>query len=54
VRLGVHAGDKLLVAVRRNAVVIRPRPRSWAKALRGLGKQRYPKGYLKKERDSWD
>jgi AbrB family looped-hinge helix DNA binding protein len=52
--LGVRAGDKLLVVVRGNTVVILPRPRSWSKALRGLAKKRYPEGYLNRERASWD
>jgi len=53
--LGVKAGDKLLVVVRGNAVIILPRPRSWAKALRGLEKkQPYPEGYLDHELSSWD
>jgi AbrB family looped-hinge helix DNA binding protein len=52
--LGVRAGDKLLVVVRGNTVVILPRPRSWSKALRGLAKERYPEGYLNQERASWD
>jgi len=52
--LGVHSGDKLLVVVRGNTVVILPRPRSWTKALRGLAKDAYPKDYLKGERGSWD
>ncbi len=51
--LGVRAGDKLLVVVRGDTVVILPRPRSWTKALRGLAARSYPKGYLKRERDSW-
>jgi AbrB family looped-hinge helix DNA binding protein len=52
--LGVHPGDKLLVVVRGNTVIILPRPRSWTKALRGLAKAPYPEGYLNEERDSWD
>ncbi len=52
--LGVHPGDKLLVVVRGNTVVILPRPRSWSKALRGLARQSYPQDYLDKERASWD
>src|ERR1019366_144906 len=40
--LGVRAGDKLLIVVRGNTVVILPRPRSWTKALRGLAGQAYP------------
>ena len=52
--LGVHAGDKLVVVVRGNTVVMLARPASWTKALRGMASERYPKGYLKKERKSWE
>jgi AbrB family looped-hinge helix DNA binding protein len=52
--LGVRPGDKLIVVVRGNTVVILPRPRSWSKALRGLAKEPHPKGYLNQERASWD
>ena len=52
--LGVKAGDKLLVVVRGDTVVILPRPHSWSKALRGLARQSYPEGYLDRERASWD
>ena len=52
--LGVHAGDKLLVVVRGDTVVILPRPNSWTKALHGLAKAPYPDGYLDQERASWD
>jgi AbrB family looped-hinge helix DNA binding protein len=52
--LGVRAGDKLLVVVRGSSVVILPRPRSWAKATRGLATDPYPKGYLEEERGSWE
>jgi hypothetical protein len=46
-------GDKLLVGLR-NTIVILPRPRAWAKALRGLASEPYPEGYLDTERTSWD
>jgi len=52
--LGVHAGDKLLIVVRGETVVILPKPTSWTKALRELPKLDYPEGYLKQERESWD
>ena len=51
--LGMLPGDKLLV-VRGQSVIILPRPRSFAEALRGLAKQAYPEGYLPQERASWD
>ena len=52
--LGVHAGDKLLVVVRGNTVVILPRPRSWTKAVHGLSGKLYSEGYVTEERASWD
>jgi bifunctional DNA-binding transcriptional regulator/antitoxin component of YhaV-PrlF toxin-antitoxin module len=51
--LGVQPGDKLLVVVRGDTVVILPRPNSWTKALRGLAKEPSHKGYLDSERNSW-
>jgi AbrB family looped-hinge helix DNA binding protein len=53
--LGVQPGDKLLIVVRGDTVIILPRPRSWAEALQGLASSDpYPPGYLDAERDSWD
>jgi AbrB family looped-hinge helix DNA binding protein len=53
--LGVQPGDKLLIVVRGKTVIILPRPQSWARAIRGLGKkQPYPERYLDGERSSWD
>jgi AbrB family looped-hinge helix DNA binding protein len=52
--LGVKAGDKLLVVVRGKSVIILPRPKSWAKAIRGLAGGLYPENYLAEERASWD
>ena len=52
--LGVRPGDKLLIVVRGNTVVILPRPGSWTKALHGLADKQYPEGYLEEERKSWD
>jgi AbrB family looped-hinge helix DNA binding protein len=51
--LGVHAGDKLMIVVRGNTVVLLPSPRSWTQATRGLSGKPYPKDYLQKERDGW-
>lgn len=52
--LGVRSGDKLIIVVQGDTVVILPRPESFTNALRGIGKRRYPAGYLGGERDSWD
>jgi AbrB family looped-hinge helix DNA binding protein len=50
--LGVKAGSQLLVVVRNGIVTLLPKPKDYAEAIRGLGKT-YPKGYLKRERESW-
>jgi AbrB family looped-hinge helix DNA binding protein len=51
--LGVKAGDKLLVVVRGDKVIVLQRPTAHHAAIRGLAASLYPSGYLKKERDSW-
>ena len=50
--LGAKAGSRLLVVVRNGTVILTPKPKDYAKALRGLGKS-FPSEYLKKERNSW-
>jgi len=52
--LQLKPGDKLLVVVRGNRVIVLQKPRSFARAIRGLAKGVYPKDYLTKERESWD
>jgi len=47
-------GDKLLVVVRGKDVIILRKPESFSAETRGMGRGLYSKGYLKKERDSWD
>jgi AbrB family looped-hinge helix DNA binding protein len=51
--LNLKPGDKLLVVVHDNQMLVLEKPRSARKALKGLGRGLYPKDYLKKERDSW-
>ena len=53
-RLGVKAGDKLLVVVQGDSVIVMQKPKSYRVAIRGMGRGVYPDGYLKKERQSWD
>ena len=52
--LGVRAGDKLLVVVRGDVVIVLPKPKDRQAAIRGLARGAYPPGYLGKERRSWD
>jgi AbrB family looped-hinge helix DNA binding protein len=51
--LGLKAGDKLLVVVRGDRVILLQKPKSHYQAIRGLSTRGYPKGYLEKERKSW-
>ncbi len=51
--LGLKPGDKLLLVVRDNHLIVMPKPKSFAKSLRGIARGLYPEDYLQKERDSW-
>jgi AbrB family looped-hinge helix DNA binding protein len=51
--LRVKAGDKLLVVVRGDRVIVLQKPKSQHAAIRGLSFGAYPAGYLQKERKSW-
>lgn len=52
--LGIKPGDKILVVVRDNRVLVLQKPKDARAALRGIGKGVYPKDYLRKERQSWE
>jgi AbrB family looped-hinge helix DNA binding protein len=52
--LGIKPGDKLMFVVLGDRVVVMQKPKSFAAALRGIGRDLYPDDYLQKERDSWD
>ena len=52
--LQVKPGDKLVVVVRGNRVIVLEKPKSHHAAIRGLTRGSYSKAYLKKERQSWD
>ena len=55
--LGVGAGDELVVEVEKGKVMIKPRPRSYARHMLGLHKDVWkgvkPDEYVRKERESW-
>jgi antitoxin ChpS len=53
-RLGLKPGDKLIVELDGDKVIILQKPKSFAKAIRGLAVGLYGPDYLKKERESWD
>jgi AbrB family looped-hinge helix DNA binding protein len=51
--LGLKPGDRILVLVRGEKVIILEKPKSYHTAIAGRGRGVYPKGYLQKERASW-
>ncbi len=52
--LRMKPGDRLLVVVRGDRVIVLQKPRSYEAAIRGMAGGVYPRGYLRKERESWD
>jgi AbrB family looped-hinge helix DNA binding protein len=52
--LQVKPGDRLVVVVRGDRVIVLEKPKSHQAAIRGLARGAYPKAYLRKERRSWD
>lgn len=51
--LQVKPGDKLLVVVRGERVIVLEKPKSHHAAIRGIGRDVYSRAHLKKERQSW-
>jgi len=51
--LRLKAGDKILVVVRGERVIVLQNPKSHHAAIRGLGRGVYSSGHLQKERQSW-
>lgn len=52
--LHLKAGDRLIVAVHGDKVIVMEKPASYRAAIRGLGRGIYPRNYVRKERRSWD
>ena len=51
--MGVKGGDKLLVVVKDDLMLVMPKPKQYARMLQGLAKGTYPSCYLKRGRRSW-
>jgi AbrB family looped-hinge helix DNA binding protein len=51
--LHLKAGDKVLVSVRGDRVIVLQKPTRFRDAIRGMGGA-YPPDYLRKERESWE
>jgi len=52
--LRVKPGDKILVVVRGERVLVLQKPKLHHAAIRGLAQGRYPKDHLQKEHQSWE
>jgi AbrB family looped-hinge helix DNA binding protein len=52
--LKLKSGDKVLVVVRGNRVLMLQKPESHRAAIRGLASNLYPSRHLQKERQSWE
>jgi AbrB family looped-hinge helix DNA binding protein len=52
--LRLKPGDKVMVVVRGDRVIILQKPKSAHAAIRGLARGIYRSAYLEKERRSWD
>ena len=52
--LQVKPGDKLVVVVRGEQVIVLEKPKSYHGAIRGIARGVYPADYLERERQSWD
>jgi AbrB family looped-hinge helix DNA binding protein len=52
--LQVKPGDKLVVLVRGDRVIILQKPKTHHTAIRGLARRAYSRSYLQEERKSWE
>lgn len=52
--LDLRAGDKVLVVVRGDRVIVLQKPASHRASIRGLASTAYPPKHLHKERKSWE
>jgi AbrB family looped-hinge helix DNA binding protein len=52
--LKVKSGDKLVVVVRGDQVIVFEKPKSFSAAIQGNGRGVYPPDHVEKERQSWE
>ena len=57
-KLAIGPGDQLILDVEKDSLVLRPKPKSYAKHLRGLHRTIWGDGdavdYIRKEREAWE
>ena len=51
--LRIKSGDRLLVVVRGDTVILLRKPKNHSRAISETAKGQYPPDYLKRERESW-
>jgi AbrB family looped-hinge helix DNA binding protein len=51
--LGVKAGNKILIVVRGDNVILLRKPGKYSQSIRGIAKGLYQPAYVAKERESW-
>jgi len=51
--LDLRAGDRLLVVVRGQTVILMRKPKTYSRAITGLAGDSYPAQYLDSERAEW-
>ena len=51
--LRIKSGDRLLVVVRGDTVILLRKPKNYSRAISETAKGIYPSDYLEKERESW-
>jgi len=54
--LGIKAGDRLMVEIRKDEIALKPRPGGAADRLRGIGQGTYgdPVAFVRALRDEWE
>ena len=52
--LGLKAGDKLLVVLRGDTVILLRKPKRHSRAITGIARSVYTPSYLEHERKSWE
>jgi bifunctional DNA-binding transcriptional regulator/antitoxin component of YhaV-PrlF toxin-antitoxin module len=53
-QISIEPGNKLLLVVRGDTILVLRKPKSYHRAIRDIARGIYPKGYLAKERRSWE
>jgi AbrB family looped-hinge helix DNA binding protein len=57
-KLAIGPGDQLILDVEKDSLILKPKPKSYSKHLRGLHRMTWHEvdaaEYIRKERDAWE